>query len=219
MILHELLGGEGHDVYQELQISNGARQYDFLRSAITASLSLGRDFLSMSVIKALNFHAITCLHVNAGEFRPCSVRVGEGQEEYRPPEHYLVQERMEEFVNVINRRWDSDPVALAAHTLWQLNLIHPFINGNGRTARATCYYVLCLRFKQLLPGKSTLPELITRNRPEYVAALKAADAGNFSVLHAFLARLVDEQMASAAPTPPPPVRRFNERLLKSRMRS
>lgn len=202
MILHELVGTEAHPIYQELQISNGARQYDFLRSAIGASLALGRDFLSTSVIKALNFHAITCLHVSAGEFRPCLVKVGEDPTAYYPPEHYLVQARMDEFVNVVNRRWDSvDEVTLAAYVLWQLNLIHPFINGNGRTARACCHYVLCLRFKSWLPGKSILPELITHNRPEYVAALKVADAGDLSALHALLSRLLEEQLKSAEPAP------------------
>lgn len=198
MILHEIVGTEAHPVYQELQISNGARQYDFIRSAVAASLGVGRDYLSLDVIKALNYHAITCLHVAAGDFRPCEVVVGMPPEDYHPPASFQVRARMDDFVNTVNRNWQSaDELGLAAFVLWQLNRIHPFINGNGRTARATCYFVLCLKFKKWLPGKTILPELISRDRPEYVAALKQADQGDLGPLHALLTRLLDEQIQSA----------------------
>lgn len=221
MILHELLGNEGHPAYQELQISNGARQYDFLRSAVSASLAVNGDFLSHEVIKALNFHVITCLHVNAGEIRPCPVVVGQGNTAYNPPPPYLVQALMDDFVNTVNRRWDgTDPVGLAAFVLWRLNQIHPFINGNGRTARAASYFVLCLKFKQWLPGTTILPELIRRDRVDYVAALKIADqTGELSQLHNLLVKLLNEQIASASAPAAPPTRRFNRRILQSRQAS
>ena len=53
---------------------------------------------------------------------------------------------MDDFVNLINLYWESgDTVRLSAEVLWRLNFIHPFINGNGRTARAACYFVLCVK--------------------------------------------------------------------------
>jgi hypothetical protein len=54
VILFELTGSENHPVYQSLEISNGNRQYDFLRSIVVSSLAMGRPFLSQHVIKALN---------------------------------------------------------------------------------------------------------------------------------------------------------------------
>lgn len=98
MILFELTQTENHQTYQSLEISNGNRQYDFLRSIVAASLEMKRPFLSQHVIKALNFHAITCLHTNAGEYRPCPVVVGK----HNPPEHYRVQALMDDFVNDVN---------------------------------------------------------------------------------------------------------------------
>jgi fido (protein-threonine AMPylation protein) len=202
VILHELTGlNEAHPVYQRLEVENGVRQYDFLRSIVEVSVELGRPFLSQHLLKALNFHAIACLHAFAGEYRPCPVTVGK----YRPPEHYRVEALMEDFVNYVNRNWESaDPVALAAYVLWRLNVIHPFINGNGRTARAAAYFVLCLHLGKWLPGTTILPELIRANRDEYVAALqevdKSAEAGqvDLSVLHTLLSRLLNEQLQSAA---------------------
>ncbi len=216
MILFELLLTEAHPVYQELQVSNGVRQYDFLQSLVKASLAVNKDHISLEVVKALNFHAITCLHVSSGEFRPCTVTVGD----YHPPQPYQVTALMEDFVNTVNRQWELiDPVALAAFVLWQLNRIHPFINGNGRTARAASYLVLCLKLKQWLPGKTILPELIRINRDAYVAALKVADqTGNLSNLHTLLVELLNEQIQSASPPPPPPPRRLNKEVLQERRR-
>jgi Fic family protein len=200
----ELVNTEDNPVYQALEIANGNRQYDFLRSIVIASLNIGRPFLSQHVIKALNFHAITCLHVNPGEYRPCPVHVGN----YTPPEHYRVPALMDDFVNMVNRNWDqTDGVVLATYVLWRMNHIHPFINGNGRTARAASYFVLCVKSGGWLPGEVILPELIRRNQAEYVSALKAVDASlaagtlDLAPLHTLLSRLIGEQMQSAGVTP------------------
>lgn len=200
MILFELTNSESHPVYQALEISNINRQYDFLRSIVAASLDVQRPFLSSHIIKALNFQAITCLHTNSGEYRPCAVSVGA----YMPPDHYRVEALMDDFVNYVNRIWETtDAVVLASLVLWRLNHIHPFINGNGRTARATCYFVLCVKAGGWLPGNAILPELISRDRSDYVAALQHADdslkAGpvDLGPLHALLSKLLQEQIGGA----------------------
>lgn len=108
------------------------------------------------------------------------------------------------FVDEVNRHWEqTDPVYLASFVLWKLNAIHPFVNGNGRTARVASYFALCLKAGQWLPGDVLLPELIRQNRPEYVAALKHADASlvtgqlELTELHTLLARLLGEQLPPA----------------------
>lgn len=207
MIVFEIVGSESHPVYQDLEIANGNRQYDFIRSVVATSLAVQRAFLSTHVIKAFNFHAITCLHTNAGEFRPCPVQVGD----YLPPEHYRVQALMDDFVNTVNRSWETvDAVALAAFVLWKLNHIHPFINGNGRSARAASYFVLCVKAGGWLPGQTILPELLRLNRDRYVQALKAADLSwtsgtlDLSLLHALMSELIEHQLQSAGVSPPVP---------------
>jgi len=206
VILFELVGGnEAHAAYQALEVANGNRQYDFLRSIVGASIAMQRPFLSQHVIKALNFQAITCLHTNAGEYRPCPVTVGT----YNPPEPYRIQALMDDFVNTVNLNWmQADPVVLAAYVLWRLNSIHPFINGNGRTARASAYFVLCAKLGGWLPGAPILPELIRQNRQAYVAALQAVDQAillgrpietALVPLHALVSNLLGQQMASAQP--------------------
>lgn len=206
MIVFELVNQNENDpVYQTLTIENGNRQYDFLKSIVDASLRLGRPFLSSQVLKALNYHAIACLHGYAGEFRPCQVYVGHHQ----PPPEHRVQALMDDFVNLANRNWETtDPVVLAAWVLWRLNWVHPFINGNGRTARAACYFVLCVKAGGWLPGSVILPELIKRERQRYEQGLQYADSpnGDISQLHALLSELLDEQLNghAAAPANSPP---------------
>ena len=142
MILYELTGTEDDEIYRTLEYFNTDRQLHFLESMVSVALRTQRPFLSQALIKALNYHAIACLHVNAGEYRPCEVKVGD----YEPPAHYRVQALMDDFVNLVNRYWENeDPILLSAFVLWQLNVIHPFINGNGRTAHACCYFVLCVK--------------------------------------------------------------------------
>ncbi|HMV21905.1 MAG TPA: Fic family protein [Rhodocyclaceae bacterium] len=198
MILFELVGRqEEHPIYQDMEISNGARQYDFLRSIVTAAINVGRPFLSAQILKALNFQAIACLHTNAGEYRPCQVVVGT----HKPPEHYRVDALMDDFINQVNRAWETtDTVVLSTFVLWRMNYIHPFINGNGRTARAACYFVLCVKANGWLPGKMILPELIRRERDAYIEALADADKsfhdGNLDLtkLHQLVAKLLEEQI-------------------------
>lgn len=205
MFIFELVGSEDHPAYQRLLIENLERQYSFLRSAVIASLGIGRPMLSLEVIFSLNYHAISCLHGHSGVLRPCEVKVGD----YIPPPHFVVPAMMNMFVDEVNRAWETtDEVVLAAFVLWKLNHIHPFVNGNGRTARVACYFVLCCKVGRWLGGDVLLPELIRQNRDEYVAALKVVDASlpnlDLAPLHTFLTRLLGEQMATETNGEPDP---------------
>lgn len=100
-----------------------------------------------------------------------------------------------------NRGIDDSATLLPAYALWRLNWIHPFVEGNGRTARAACYYLLCLTQGQLLPGNKIVPERIRDDRKPYYAALRSADEawerGEFDIseLAAYLEGLLIEQLS------------------------
>lgn len=199
MHIFDLVMTENNPVYQELAIANLDRQYDFMRSIVRASVGLQRPMLSLEVIRALNYHAIACLHSSAGEWRPCEVHIA-GEQPYEPPHFWEVPGRMNMFVDEVNRHWETtDAVVLGTYVLWKLNHIHPFVNGNGRTARVACFFVICLKSGGLIDGDVLLPDLIKANRPEYVQALKHADATfaagtlDLGPLHSMVARLLAEQ--------------------------
>ncbi len=211
MILFDLVGyNEGHPAYQQLHASNINRQYDFLEAIVQAALAVKRPMISTAIIKALNYHAIACLHINAGEYRPSPIIVHGSRCQF--PEHYQVPELMNDFINNVNRYWDSmDYLMLSAYCLWRLNHIHPFVNGNGRTARALCYFVVCAKLGVWLHGRPILPELIHRNREEYVALLEQLDQAvlkserTFNVrlksLGEFIGKLLRQQLESIGVRP------------------
>jgi Fic family protein len=63
----------------------------------------------------------------------------------------------------------------SGYVLWRMNWIHPFADGNGRTARAISYVVLSIKLDSLLPGTPTIPEQIAADKQPYYKALEAAD--------------------------------------------
>jgi Fic family protein len=77
----------------------------------------------------------------------------------------------------VNQNWKTKkPIHLAAYVMWRLNWIHPFFGGNGRTARAFSYLVLCIGLQFAPPANDkTIPHLIEENREPYTKALRKAD--------------------------------------------
>lgn len=105
----------------------------------------------------------------------------------------------------VNENWkDSSAVHLCAYVLWKLNWIHPFSDGNGRTARAIAYVVLSAKLDSLLPGSPTIPEQIAEDKKPYYTALEAADLGHkagnvdVSALEQMLEAMLAKQLLSAA---------------------
>ena len=209
MDLYGFFGGtpaaERQPAYQNLFISNADRYESFLKSMVNTALEIERQMLFQSVIKAINFHAVVGLHHEAGHYRTYRVGVGIGENQYNPPEHYSVQPMMDDFVNVVNWRWqESDSFELAAFALWRINHIHPFVNGNGRTARAVCYFIICVKSGMWLPGRDHNPEMMKQEpyNTRYIEALKRADKGDeerdtkyLDGLVAILKELMSKQMA------------------------
>ncbi len=77
----------------------------------------------------------------------------------------------------VNDNWGTGtPIHAAAYLMWRMNWIHPFYGGNGRTARAISYLMLCAKLGFPLPGEKTIPEFILDDRPPYYKALRDADS-------------------------------------------
>lgn len=64
-----------------------------------------------------------------------------GEAEYIPPEYTDIPTLLEELVDYVNST-DDHPLIVAAIVHYQLVTIHPFEDGNGRTARLLSGYIL-----------------------------------------------------------------------------
>jgi Fic family protein len=90
------------------------------------------------------------------------------------PTRKQIEALVDDLCSVANT-WTSDPIELAAYVLWRLNWIHPFMDGNGRTARAAAYIVLSTKLGRVLPGSKTIMEQLSWHRLKYYSSLEAAD--------------------------------------------
>jgi Fic family protein len=184
----------------EAEARNGLRQYDAGIRTIQTALERPPFRLRPSLILALHREALTGISLFAGNFRPAGVQIQGSKHE--PVGAHLVPELVEDMCDYVNAHWEeSTPIHLGAYIMWRLNWIHPFADGNGRTARITSYVVLSIRAGAVLPGTPTIPDQIVDNRKPYFAALDAADAaskaGNVDVskMEDLLGSLLARQLA------------------------
>lgn len=164
------------ELFKRIQEKNLLRQYDLLENCIEIGLQIGIEAFDKYTLWALNYAAVANIAQFGGRFREEPVYVGN----HIPPRFEEVPHLMDLFFSFIHENWTvkgfgDHPTALAAYALWRLNWIHPFVEGNGRTARAACYYLICMKYGALLPGKKIVPERIRVDRQPYYAALRAAD--------------------------------------------
>jgi Fic family protein len=159
-----------------LEIENGFRQFDLSLEIVSYFLHPDRPFsLRMSHILDLHREAVSGVQEDAGELR--SGKVGIHDSKHSPPEPFLVNTLMTEFCDYINDNWhEKTAFYLSAYAMWRLNWIHPFFDGNGRTARTLSYMILCLKLGYIIPGSPTIPAQIEQDKSHYIISLEKADA-------------------------------------------
>jgi len=148
-------------------------QYDFLIDCIYFGLPKKLKLTEYHT-SAFNFFSIVNLAETPGAVRLDDVYIDGAKHE--PPEAKEVKQSYLAFFPELHKVWDDwDAFKLAAFTLWRINWIHPFIDGNGRTARAAMYYVLSIKLGRVLKGKKTIPAQIRASPDRYYESLKAVD--------------------------------------------
>ena len=141
----------------------------------------------------LNIHRIITKNVmeddvNSGTFRDKQVFVGrhvidgtglKTKVDYKPPSPEKVEDLVEEFIDWLNldKTWELNPVLLAGIAHYEIAKIHPFIDGNGRTARLLATVILYLSefdHRRIF----ALDDYYDRDRKAYYAALKTVQTNN-----------------------------------------
>ncbi len=188
-------------LFNRVQEQNLLRQYDLLTNCIEIGLARGIEFFDQYTLWSLNAAAVANIAQFGGRYREEPIYVGN----HIPPHFKEVPDLMDRCISLVHENWagTNQSMVLPAYFLWRMNWIHPFVEGNGRTARAACYYLICMSYGDLLPGSKTVPERIREDRQPYYAALAAADKAwanghyDLSELDAYLTSLVKAQLQEA----------------------
>ena len=93
-----------------------------------------------------------------------------GSPEYIPPEYKEIPALLDELVEYVNTT-DDHPLIIAAVVHYQLVTIHPFEDGNGRTARLMSGYILDF-YGYGFNGIGSLEEYFAYDPDEYYASLQ-----------------------------------------------
>lgn len=173
----------GKSVREHLEAINHSHAIAFLEEIVQAG-----DPLTEHLIRSV--HRLVLKGVddgNAGVYRTENVLITGATD--RPPAHYLVQERMERVLARYNGEWQGTHVVERAALLHgELVKVHPFVDGNGRTARLLMNLVLM---------QHGFPPAIIRadRRLAYYEALdRAHTTGEYDAFVALVANAVEESL-------------------------
>lgn len=174
------------------------------QEAIELVESLAAQDEPITAFHVRQLHALVLAKIdddNAGQYRTLSVRIVGAAHE--PPAGWEIAPLMNDWASwLVEQANVLDPVALAALAHHKLVAIHPFIDGNGRTAR--------LIMNLVLMRAGYPPAIIARvNRQQYYRVLAQADGGKTDPLVNFVARAVERSLtlyleACTPQTAPPP---------------
>lgn len=126
LVLEEGLTIGGKTMKEHLEVMNHSKAIDFVQSLVNKP--------EITEVDVLNLHAIILDRIdpqNAGYYRMSAVRIS--GTDYTPPNAAKVPALMQEVYRMLNAK--GEPIEIASQIHQKLVDIHPFIDGNGRTAR------------------------------------------------------------------------------------
>lgn len=188
------------------EAQNGLLQFDHAMRLIEAAIDSGHFGLRPELVCSFQEDAVRGIRQTAGQYRRYGVEITNTT--HVPPAHEDVARYLAEMCDYVRSHWRQfnddleDALHLAAYVMWRINWIHPFTDGNGRTARIVSYVVLSIRLGFPLRGKYTIPDQIADNREPYFRALVAADEAwdrgelDVSAMKEMLGRMLEKQLQS-----------------------
>lgn len=182
LILHQGVTIGGKTLREHYEVVNH-------RDAITFVEKLVPDREPLTAHQVCQIHALVLAHIddeNEGKYRTTNVRIGGSS--HLPPEAWLVPQQMADWIKWL--RTDAlllHPIDRAAVAHHRFAAIHPFIDGNGRTARLVMNLLL---MREGYP--STI--ILRSNRLQYYRVLGQADRGKTKPLVNFVGRAVESSL-------------------------
>lgn len=182
LILETGLTIGGKSLREHFEVINHRDAIEYVEALVDASESI-------SPFHVRQIHKLVLTRIDeesAGTYRKTQVLIAGAA--HTPPESWLVPSQMDEWGQWLTDNQGAHPVELAAQAHHRLVAIHPFIDGNGRTAR--------LVMNLILMRAGYPPTVILRtNRQQYYRVLSEADAGKTDPLVNFVGRAVERSLS------------------------
>ncbi len=167
LVLKEGITISEKSIQDTVEVKNLGIAFDFFYELAQQETSITENYLKQ-------IHQLVVgndPYLNAGNYRNVGVIITGST--HTPPEPFEIPFKMVEFVDWINDNFDQEnPIILAAVAHHELAKIHPFTDGNGRTARLLLNLILMKRGYPICSIKRT-------ERPRYYEAMSEADNGNY----------------------------------------
>lgn len=184
LVINEGLTISGKSMREHLEAINHKDAIEYVKHLVTEKIVLSKSELLM--IHNLILRGI--YPEEAGKYR--SVPVSISGSKHMPPQPYLVEKQMEDyFLWYDQNRVHLHPIVLAAEMHERLVTIHPFIDGNGRTARLIMNLILLQNGFVIANIKGDL-----NTRMEYYKSLEEVQAGGSK--EKFVQFIADAEKAS-----------------------
>ncbi len=180
----KLIAGEkipGVDSEDAKELLNYRRAFDFVSEYL-----FSQGPVTEGLIREIHRRLVSGVRGNSaqpGQYRTLQNYVANSKTKeiiYTPPAPYDVPLLMAELVDWLQNERTIPPVLVAGIAQFQLVHIHPFVDGNGRTARllsTLCLYRTGYDFKKLF----TISEYYDRNRQAYYEALQSVRNSNMDL--------------------------------------
>lgn len=182
VVLEKGLTVGGKTLKEHLEATNHARAIDFVSTLVDSRRIVSEQQL-------LRLHELVLEGIddaNAGRYRNVAVRIAGSTVVLPNPRR--VPDLMREFSDWLASQPQLHPVSLAAAAHYKLVSIHPFIDGNGRTARLL---MNCLLMMHGYPPAIIRP----RDRAAYLGALETAQLGGSRAAYdSLILRAVDRSL-------------------------
>jgi Fic family protein len=184
LVINEGITIKGKPLKDHLEAKSHKEALDYLYELVQKEK---RATISERLIRL--FHQIVTQDIDrewAGRYRNSSVVIG--GTDYKPPEAIEVPKLVEDLVNWIRKNRNKfHPVELAALIHYKLVAIHPFFDGNGRTARLLMNVIL-------MQAGYPLAIILKNDRKKYYQVLSKADKGDLLPFVRFIAQAVERSL-------------------------
>ncbi len=182
LVLQEGITIGGKSLREHLDVTNQKAAIDYIESFV-------KEKRAIKEADIITLHSITLKGISdywAGRYKTSQNRIVGSRHKTTPP--YGVSGEVGNLVHqLIENPEKFNPIELAAFAHHEIARIHPFVDGNGRTARLLCNLILM--------GNGYPPIIIrAKERGKYFDCLEKAHFGNLKIFIDFIGLRVEESL-------------------------